>query len=175
MSWHPFGQRLAAMNAVLYGPRSRGRVSLSSIEGKLIPNYDFNLLQDESDLRRFRDGFRFIHDIMSSAPVRRLFHAVFAASFSPRVQRVNQVTWQNWTRTAVLTAVLDCVGPSRSKILSALVGPGWNVDQLMQDDTLLDRWLQQHATGFFHPVGSCRMGAGNDANAVVDVEGASAG
>lgn len=171
VSWHPFGKRLAAINVVLYGPRSRGRVSLTGTRERLEPSFEFNLLKDESDLRRLRDGFRFAYGVMSTPPVRPLFHKIFAASFSPRVQQINRVNWKNWTRTAALTVVLDCAGPLRGKILDALIGPGMSLEQLAGDDRRLDGWLRRHATGFFHPVGSCRMGAQTDPTAVVDVAG----
>lgn len=171
VSWHPFGKRLAGMNCVLYGPRSRGRVSLSRVNGELQPNFEFNLLQEKTDLNRLRDGYRFIYGIMANDPVRPLFHEIFAASFSPRVQRINRVTWQNWAKTAALTAVLDCAGPVRGRILNSLVSQGMSIDRLVEDDNLLDSWLCNNATGFFHPVGSCRMGADADPLAAIDTRG----
>jgi len=171
MAWHPFGKRLAGMIVALYGVRSRGKVSLTGSGDMLTPSFDYNILENQSDLARLRDGFRFAHGIMSSAPVRPLFHEIFAANFSPRVYRINQVTWQNWVKTAALTAVLDCTGPLRGRILNALVSPGYTLDRLMGDDRLLDAWLLRQATGFFHPVGSCRMGAESDPKAVVDASG----
>ena len=108
---------------------------------------------------------------MANEPVRPLFHNIFAASFSPRVQKINRVTWQNWAKTAALTAVLDCAGPLRGRILDSLVSRGLPIEQLVQEDRLLDAWLRSNATGFFHPVGSCRMGAGSDELAVTDVAG----
>lgn len=171
VSWHPFGKRLAGLNVVLYGPRSRGRITLTGSREHPQPSFEFNLLKDESDLRRLGDGFRFIHEVMSTPPVRPLFHAIFAASFSPRVQRVNRVNWRNWVQSAALTVVLDCVGSLRAPILDALVSPGVTLAQVAGDDRLLDAWLRGHATGFFHPVGSCHMGAENDPDAVVDMTG----
>lgn len=42
VSWHPFGKRLAAMNVVLYGPRSRGRVMLTASPNGPTPCWEFN-------------------------------------------------------------------------------------------------------------------------------------
>ena len=171
MGWHPFGKRLAGIIVALYGVRSRGKVSLTGSGEALTPNFEYNLLKHGSDLARLRDGFRFAHGIMSSEPVRAMFHEIFAANFSPRVHRINQVKWQNWAKTAALTAVLDCVGPLRGRILNALVSPGYSLERLMGDDRLLDAWLLRHATGYFHPVGTCKIGAESDPNAVVDSSG----
>jgi 5-(hydroxymethyl)furfural/furfural oxidase len=171
MGWHPFGKRLATMIVSLYGVRSRGKVSLTDGGETPKPSFEYNILEHPSDLRRMRDGFRFAYDIMSSAPVRPLFHEIFAASFSPSIIRINQVTWQNWVKTAALTAVLDCAGPLRGRILNALVSPGHSLERLMGDDRLLDEWLLRQATGFYHPVGTCKIGSDTDPNAVVNARG----
>jgi 5-(hydroxymethyl)furfural/furfural oxidase len=168
VSWHPFGARVAAMNVVLSGPRSRGRIRLSGSPAGPMPCIEFNLLRDESDLNRLKEGFRFVHGIMTSAQVRPLLLAVFAASFTPRLLRANRQTLRNWLQAAALTAVLDMAGSSRAAILRRLVSPAPPLEHLIADDDLLARWLRQNATGFFHPVGTCRMGAANDPLAVVD-------
>lgn len=168
MGWHPLGKRLGGIIVALYGVRSRGKVSLAGSGEALTPSFEYNLLKDPSDLARLRDGFRFVHGIMSSEPVRPLFHEIFAANFSPRVLAINQVKWQNWAKTAALTAVLDCVGPLRGRILNALVSPGYSLEQLMRDDRMLDEWLLRHSAGYFHPVGTCKIGAESDPTAVVD-------
>jgi 5-(hydroxymethyl)furfural/furfural oxidase len=164
VSWHPLGQRVAAINVVLYGPRSRGRIRLDGSG----PRIEFNLLQDESDLSRLKDGFRFVHGIMTSAQVRPLLSEVFAASFTPRMLRANRQTWRNWLQSAALTAILDMAASSRAAILRRLVSPAPSLEHLVADDALLGTWLRRNAAGFFHPVGTCRMGAATDPLAVVD-------
>jgi 5-(hydroxymethyl)furfural/furfural oxidase len=67
--------------------------------------------------------------------------------------------------------VLDAAGPLRGRILQNLVSPGLSIDRLVQEDQLLDSWLRAHATGFFHPVGTCKMGSESDPSAVVDPGG----
>lgn len=171
VSWHPFGERVAAMNVVLYSPRSRGRVRLGGPSDRAMPCWEFNLLQDESDLYRLKEGFRFVHGIMTSAQVQPLLLETFAASFTPRMLRVNRQTGRNWLQAAALTAVMDLAGPYRRAILNRLVSPAPPLEQLIADDGLLGAWLRRNATGFFHPVGTCRMGAANDPHAVVDSSG----
>ena len=171
VSWHAFGERVAAINVVLYGPRSRGRVRLNGSPTGPVPCIEFNLLQDKSDLDRLKEGFRFVHGIMTSAQVRPLLLAVFAASFTPRMLRANRQTLRNQLQAAALTAVLDMAGASRTTLLRRLVSSAPLLEQLMADDDLLETWLRQNATGFFHPVGTCRMGADTDPLAVVDPAG----
>ncbi len=170
-SWHPFGERVAAMNVVLYGPRSRGRIRLVGSPDRPVPSIEFNLLQDESDLNRLKEGFRFVHGIMTSAQVQPLLLETFAASFTPRMLRANRQTLRNWLQAAALTAAMDLAGPFRRTILSRLVSPAPPLEQLITDDELLGTWLRRNATGFFHPVGTCRMGAATDPHAVVDPAG----
>lgn len=168
VSWHAFGERLAAMNVVLYAPRSRGRVVLCGPRGAARPSYEFNLLDHPSDLRRLREGFLFAGEIMRSAEVQKLALVTFPASFTSRVLRANRQTTRNRLQAAALTAALDLAGPLRGSLLRALVSPAPPLDRLLADEELLGAWLRRHATGFFHPVGTCRMGASRDAGAVVD-------
>jgi 5-(hydroxymethyl)furfural/furfural oxidase len=171
VSWHAFGERVAAMNVVLYGPRSRGAIRLNGSPTGPVPSIEFNLLQDPSDLERLKEGFHFVHGIVTSAQVRPLLHAVFAASFTPRMLRANRQTLRNRMQAAALTAVMDMAGSSRATLLRRLVSSAPLFERLIYDDALLDAWLRQNATGFFHPVGTCRMGADTDPLAVVDPSG----
>jgi 5-(hydroxymethyl)furfural/furfural oxidase len=172
VSWHPFGRRVAGMNVVLYGPRSRGCVTLmSGPGGRPTPCIEFNLLQDESDLRRLKDAFRFCYAIMTSSQVRPLVLNTFALAFSWRMLRANRQSIRNWLQAAALTATLDLAGPFRGPILRRLVSPAPMLSELIGNDELLGAWLRQNATGFFHPVGTCRMGSPNDPEAVVDAQG----
>ena len=41
----------------------------------------------------------------------------------------------------------------------------------MADDAALTAWVKARAVPFYHPVGTCRMGAPDDAGAVVDPSG----
>ena len=54
--------------------------------------------------------------------------------------------------------------PAFDACRGAELSPGPEV----QDDTALDAWIARTADTMFHPVGTCRMGADNDPDAVLD-------
>jgi 5-(hydroxymethyl)furfural/furfural oxidase len=53
-------------------------------------------------------------------------------------------------------------------MLANVVNPGRPLDELLRNAAELRAWLKQRATGFYHPVGTCRMGGRDDPQAVVD-------
>ena len=55
--------------------------------------------------------------------------------------------------------------------MRSAVCPGAELDALVADDARLESWLRENITGFFHPVGTCRMGAVDDEGAVADPAG----
>ena len=46
----------------------------------------------------------------------------------------------------------------RRWLLANVVNPGATMQDLINDETRLHDWVKQRATGFYHPVGTCRMG-----------------
>ena len=171
VAWHPFGKRVAALNVALNRPHSRGTVSLVSPDPSVAARFEFNLLEDPRDLARLKIGVQMAHSLISSESVMPLLHDIFPASFSPRVRRANLHTRMNWLQSAILTCLMDGPAPQRRALIRNLVSPGPTMEKLMSDESALDDWLRRNATGFFHPVGSCRMGDAMDPQAVVDPQG----
>jgi choline dehydrogenase len=58
---------------------------------------------------------------------------------------------------------------ARSEPLARYVGEA--LDPPPDDDASVDAWLRSRHTHYWHPAGSCRMGAPDDASAAVDHEG----
>ena len=73
-------------------------------------------------------------------------------------------------RAGLGSFLLDGPAPWRNFLMRTVVCPGAELDALVADDSHLQAWLREKLTGFFHPVGTCRMGA-DDEGAVVDSEG----
>jgi choline dehydrogenase len=60
------GVAVGSLCAALLKPRSRGRVSLRSLDPAAPPVIDLALLTDDSDLRRLTEGVRHAHHLLSS-------------------------------------------------------------------------------------------------------------
>jgi choline dehydrogenase len=71
--------------------------------------------------------------------------------------------WQEFRRCIRLTReIID--QPAMRKYAGSEIQPG---DDVTSDDAI-DEFIRQHAESAYHPCGTCRMGAGNDPQAVVD-------
>ena len=167
-SWHPLGARIASLTVSCYRPFSRGQVTLAQADPFADPRIEFNLLSDPRDLERMKLGLRFANELIGAAPVKRVINEAFPASFSERVRRLNAYRPLNRFRAGLLSLMLDGPAGLRRYLIDRVVSPGADLGRLMADDTRLDEWIRENATGFYHPSGTCRMGAPDDPEAVVD-------
>lgn len=168
VSWHALGARMASLTVSCYRPFSRGRVSLAGADPLAEPRIELDLLSDRRDLERMKAGVRFAGELVQAPPVRALINEAFPASFSERVRRLNACRPANGARARLLVLALDGPATLRRRLVDRVVSPGAELGRLMADDDLLEQWVRDNATGFFHPAGTCRMGAPGDPRAVVD-------
>ena len=171
VSWHALGERIGGLFLVLMKPFSRGRVTLASPDPNEAPRIEVNAFGDERDLARAMQAMRFAHDLLSRPAVRALVTYRFGGSFSERVRALDARRPVNRVRSALGAFLLDGPAPLRDFLMRSAVCPGAELDALVAGDTGLEAWLRENITGFFHPVGTCRMGAPDDEGAVVDPEG----
>lgn len=166
-SWHPLGQRLCALIACVYKPYSRGRVTLASAAPGVEPRVEFNLLTDARDMARLTAAIRFAHDILQDPGVARQVNEIFPAAFSERVRRLSRISRANRVKSAAMAALLDGPAALRRTLMKHAIAAA-DIDAIIATDEALETWVRANATGFFHPVGTCRMGAAGDRSAVVD-------
>ncbi|MBM3487789.1 MAG: FAD-binding protein [Alphaproteobacteria bacterium] len=167
-AWHRMGRRLAAMILAVYQPCSRGSVSLARDGDVLVPRIVFNLLDDRRDLDRLKAGVRYMVELVRAPAVAATVDAIFPSSFSERMLAMNRRTRANAIRTAAAAAVLDLVPPLRRPFVARIAAPGASFDTLLADEALLEDWIRTNAIAFLHCAGTCRIGAGDDPEAVVD-------
>jgi 5-(hydroxymethyl)furfural/furfural oxidase len=165
------GSRIGALGASVYKPYSLGAVTLVSPRAADEPRVEFNLLSDPRDLARMKLGMRLAYALLRSPPVASCVEEIFPASFSERIRRLNRYSGANWIRAAGGAAVLDLPRRVRRDFVGRVVSPGRPIEAILAQDDDLEDWLRENATGFFHPVGTCRMGAADDREAVVDPAG----
>ena len=171
VSWHALGERIGGLFLVIMKPFSRGRVTLASPEPGEAPRIEVNAFGDPRDLARAMRSMRFAHDLLSQPAIRELTTYRFGGSFSERVRALDAYRPFNRVRSALGSFLLDAPAPVRNLLMRTAVCPGAELDDLVADDARLEAWLRRNITGFFHPVGTCRMGAPNDEGAVVDSAG----
>ena len=171
VGWHPVAERIGGLFLVLLKPFSRGRITLRSSHPDEPPRIAFNAFGDERDLRRAMLSMRLAHDLLTQPAIAALTTYRFGGSFSERVRALDAYNRVNWARSAIGAMLLDGPAPLRDFLMRTMVCPGAELDALVADDARLEAWLRHNITGFFHPVGTCRMGATDDDQAVVDPAG----
>jgi 5-(hydroxymethyl)furfural/furfural oxidase len=170
-SWNALGAQIANLGPVLWKPFSRGQVTLVSGDAQQYPLVEFNFVADERDLARMKYGFRFVVDLLASNAVRPLIGKPFPVRFTDRLRQLNQKTSANAWKSAIIARLLD-ISPAISDFgLAQLTGDAVPLAELVADEERLAEHIRTNVAGTFHPSGTCRMGAADDPDAVVDSAG----
>jgi 5-(hydroxymethyl)furfural/furfural oxidase len=167
-TWHALGQRLGLIQAVLYGPYSRGAVRLRAPDPAATPEVRFNLLDDPRDMARMKTAYRFAAALAAAPELAGLIHGTFPASLTERVRRLNLATPRNGMLAAIASHLVDLSGVTRRAVLRRGLGATIDTETLVRDDDALEAWLRENARGFFHASCSCPMGADDDPMAALD-------
>src|SRR5229473_18331 len=167
-SWSPLGFQVANLAPSLLKPMARGRVSLTAAEA---PCVEFNFTGHALDLERFMQAFRRAVEILAHEEVRAISGITFPVKFTDRLRRLNRITAANRVQSAILARLIDAAPPLAGPIFSLLADRRVDLAALVADDEALAEHIRQNVAGTFHPVGTCRMGAPNDREAVVDNAG----
>jgi 5-(hydroxymethyl)furfural/furfural oxidase len=170
-SWSPLGNQVANLAPTLLKPLARGRVSLVSADPAADPRVEFNFTGHELDLKRFMQGFRRCIDILAHEAVRAMTRLTFPVKFDDRLRRLNRITPANKVKSAAIAALIDAVPPLAGPIFATLADRQVDLAALVQDDDALADHIRDNVAGTFHPVGTCRMGAPDDRDAVTDPAG----
>jgi 5-(hydroxymethyl)furfural/furfural oxidase len=170
-SWSPLGFQVANLAPSLLKPMARGRVSLAAADAAVPPCVEFNFTGHELDLRRFMQGFRRAVEVLAHEQVRAMAGVTFPVKFTDRLRRLNRITPANKIQSALIATLIDLMPPLAGPIFSTLADRRVDLAALAADDEALAEHIRQNVAGTFHPVGTCRMGAANDRDAVVDTVG----
>jgi 5-(hydroxymethyl)furfural/furfural oxidase len=126
------------------------------------------MLSDPRDRTRLADGLLFCAGLYDEPEVRAVVNETFPSSYSERIRNLNRHSEVNWLRAAAARIALDGPAPLRRTLLHKVISPGAGIAELKASRELLEAWVVERATPFFHPVGTCRMGAPGDPKAVLD-------
>jgi len=170
-SWSPLGHQVANLAPTLLKPMARGRVALVAADPAVYPRVEFNFTGHELDLKRFMQGFRRCVEILAHDAVRAMTRLTFPVKFDDRLRRLNRITPGNRIKSAAIAALIDAVPPLADPIFATLADQRVDLAALVEDDDALADHIRQNVAGTFHPVGTCRMGASDERNAVTDAGG----
>jgi 5-(hydroxymethyl)furfural/furfural oxidase len=170
-SWSPLGHQVANLAPTLLKPEARGQVSLVTAEPAAHPRVEFNFTGHELDLKRFMGGFRRCVEILGHEAVRAMTRLTFPVKFDDRLRRLNRITPGNKIGSAAIAALLDAVPPLAGPVFATLADRRVDLAALVKDDEALADHIRNNVAGTFHPVGTCRMGAADDRDAVTDPAG----
>ena len=170
-SWSPLGHQVANLAPSLLKPMARGRVALVAADPASYPRVEFNFLGHELDLKRFMQGFRRCVEILAHDAVRSMTQLTFPVKFNDRLRRLNRITPSNEIRSAAIAALVDALPPLAGPIFATLADRRVDLAALVEDDEALAEHIRDNVAGTFHPVGTCRMGAPDDRDAVTDPSG----
>jgi 5-(hydroxymethyl)furfural/furfural oxidase len=159
------GDRIGILGAALYAPFSRGTVKLTSPDSATLPTVAFNQLAEPADRTRMIWAIGKALELLADPSVAKIRDEVFAIRPTAVMRRLNRPRLKNRLFSAALAALLDAPQPMRSLALGK-GGPRIDVRASQSPEAL--EALLSFVTPVFHPVGTCAMGAVDDADAVVD-------
>ena len=170
-SWNAMGQQIGNLAACLLRPKSVGQVAITSADYKKLPEVAFNFLNASEDLERMMMVFKKAVEMVLEKPVLNLMGKPFLVRFSDKLRQLNEYTPQNARRANLLAKLLDLFPFVSHFVMQKLTGETVDLRQLINDPAQLAKHVQENIAGMFHPIGTCRMGAVNDPQAVVDPHG----
>lgn len=150
---------------------SRGFVRLNSADPREEPFVAFNLLADERDLLRAREGVRFIYRLLMSPQVQAVSHSVFASGYTRRIRVLRSYGALSDAILTLGARILDAGRFPRDAAMRLALPRGKAIHAMVNDDRLLDDWMRATVLGNWHACGTCRMGSAEDRRAVVDPAG----
>jgi len=120
---------------------ARGRLRLTTPDPAVDPQIDFRLLSDPRDLVRLCDGAR----------------RVFALAQHPAISAIAEEVLVGGT-----SSLAGAEGGTEERTTQGI--------EDLRDEAQLAQWVRTECMPWVHAVGTCRMGARGDAQAVVDPE-----
>ena len=171
-SWHAVGEQIASMIIFVNKTYSEtGQVKLNSTNWQDEPTVEFNLLSDQRDLDRLKEGVRKMAAMHAMPVLQAVTDNPFPASYSEKVRQVGEVNAKNKFLTGLMAKLLDGPAALRGFLMEKLILEEFSLQQILEDDEALEAFVKKAAVGVWHASCSCRMGADDDPRAVTNNAG----
>ena len=171
-SWHAVGEQIGSMILFVNKTYSEsGQVKLASADWRQEPVVEFNLLSDQRDMQRLKEGVRKLAGMFEHPAMKATTSLAFPASWGDKVRQVGTVTTKNKLLTGAMAKLLDGPEPLRRMLFEKVIMDEFTLPQVLSDEEALEAFISQTAVGVWHASCSCRMGADDDPMAVTDSAG----
>jgi 5-(hydroxymethyl)furfural/furfural oxidase len=167
-SWSALGTRIANLAPSLWKPLGRGRVALRSADPHREPQVEMNFAGHEADLKRLMLGFRLAVEMMRYRTVQEMTAITFPVKFTDRLRQLNRRSGSNAFKAQTIAWLTDVMPAMAGPVFATLADRKVDLVELVKDDKALAEHIRENVAGMFHVAGTCKMGAANDPEAVVD-------
>lgn len=164
----PLARQVADLMFILNKPFSRGEIVANGQDPTSRPLVRFNMFEDERDLVRMVDAFRYGVSIVNAAGVKPLINTSFLLNFTPLL-----MVYLSDTPKGRLLSKLGGIGLGFSNSLAKLILRRMTtpLETLPGDDEALVQLVRSTTMMGGHFTGTCRLGRRDDPRAVVDNRG----
>ena len=165
-----FGTGMGMVAVALNQPLSRGSVMITSLDPSIAPNVEQAHLSAALDRERMLIATRLAEGMILEPAVRECYREAYLLPREAPLRLINGTGLVGAAKALGAAGVLGAPAAIRKAILGRALAPG----RLFADRTthrpLADDEILAACGTMFHPSGSCRMGAPDNAETVVDPE-----
>lgn len=166
-AWHPLGWRVGVVGMYVYKAFSQGSVELNRMDPYAPPTIRFKLLSDKRDFDRLVDCVAKTAGLLEILRQRGVIHDAFVPP-GGQANSLNSPGMINYFKALAIRWIFDLShGLRRFLLRRNLV----DLVRLTKDRQACERIVRENAAGVHHVSGTCRMGAADDPQAVVDPRG----
>jgi 5-(hydroxymethyl)furfural/furfural oxidase len=170
--WHPLGEQMASVLVNVNRSFSDGgTVRLANPWPRDEPEVTMRFFSDRRDLDRLIDGFRLLAAVLDDPAVARTVDARFPTTYGEKARDLALKSVKTWVQTKIAATLMDASASTRDLAVKRLIRPAVMLEDLMADEVRLEDWVRENAFSGWHGTGTCRMGAPDDPQAVVDLHG----
>lgn len=167
-AWHPLGLRLGTTQLWVNRSYSHGEVLLKSANVSAEPKVSFNWLSDQRDLDRLKSGFQMLAGLYLSDSMKKTALNPFPSAWNARSKRISTPSRTNFALTGALSILMDSSETVRRFLIDKVISQGMTLNDLLQDDDRLEKYIVNNVSGNWHPTSTCRMGSSDDKLAVTN-------